>query len=147
MGNVAKRAERARVNLGAQNGSLPWPQCGLTLAGFLPSFISTGSARPWPSCSEARYRRRPSCCPRSDFLPGSSPRRVVWISALCVLLGWIWVQQSHRAQQDTPSLPPEPSPHPLWVLVKPRTEPHPQSHIPAWRHQPKTLPQEGRLTL
>lgn len=106
VGHVAKMAERVRVHLGPQTGSLPWLQHGLTLARFLPSFNTSSSASHWPPYSGAQDLLCPNCClpppfpGAADFLPGSRPGLVVWISSLCVLLGWIWRKESQRAQQD-----------------------------------------------
>lgn len=76
-GNLAKVVEEVRVNL-RQDSGLPRMRRGLTPARFLPSFVPTSAASPWPSsillCSSAAACLQHAACPPhspdgSDFPP------------------------------------------------------------------------------
>ena len=132
VGHVAKMAERVRVHLGPQTGSLPWPQHGLTLARFLPSFIT----RALPAIGHLTLGLRTSCAPTAACRPllqvplisCLAPDLGVWSGSLPCVCSWAGfggrrVRGNSRTftwllEAAPPSLPPERAPLPLQVLCE-----------------------------
>ena len=148
-GNLAKVVEEVRVNL-RQHSSLPRTRRGLTPARFLPSFVPTSTASPWPSCSAAQP------LPASNMLPAGPPLQTalishlvsnqgMWSGALPCVCSWAGCECSRvgghsrtltwRREAALSRCPPplRPAPRPLRAEMWPGTETHPTKNHTRYR--------------